>query len=1307
MNVALLLLSLAAAAGPKPTVSKPLTRPFRPPMNTVLAEGRVAKATVLVPQQAAYAPAARRFVERFRRATGAALPLMKETEFAARRPRVAALVVFGNAASGPLALRLYANELIASDSVWPGAGGFELRAIPYALDTRANILFLGGSSPKAVDAAMDAFFARLKPGPNVVVPYTIRWVCPSMSAPKPLTDAEIARRVAEVKKTLNAFRSQPYRAACGNFVSAARTYYFSGDDSYGRLCARLIRLLGRRFAEDKRIKPPTFVMHRVAMAVDQVEESRGLTDADRLAAAEWLRQLAERTMKFWEMRQAIKRYLRGDESPIWNHETHPARSLAHIIQFLRPRYDLPAADYWDAVVDHLFACQVRCGHPLEDSANYEWIVPLQTLTYVLATGRHWDYLTSPQLKRFMDYAIASHDSLGNEATHGDAWRPFGSCAASLFSLAVTFNKDPRCQFVLDRLRRGEPGLWSYPIRIPARPPQDHVGLRTFPLPRPLVAAFGIEGLPPDRVLDKAVFRSGWDRDADYLMLDGLNVGNHKHCDANAIIRFSTRRRYWLVDMDYIRAAPKHHNSLTVVRDGVAQDQCSTSRGAAQVIAEPPFAAELLHAAQARGCAFTQSRLRDDAGADWTRTIFWKAKDFFVVIDRVEARKAGDYVVRCFWRTLGKATIKDNVLHVIQKGEHRTGNDDLRVIDDQGRRVVEFVTPKARIPFDRYLDAGVYRVNIVAKGISTGADSLWLTAPDNPRRAYHLPINKYGDSAGSWEKNTAGPSIRIDKAGTQHFVITLREGPGVCMDKIILLPPKGDPIVLEAEELVKNQIEVIDEPEQHFFIVNADGSRLMLRDTFDYGHGGRDGYYAHYPYAGKITRNLAQTHVRRLRPGDAITFANLFYVRGADESKTLALRPLRAGLWALVGDSPAVVGFGPAELDGLRVGEGPFMLTTAGLLAADGAKAAPRPALLARLVKQARPAPAPETIPVLRTRRLPLLWRRRFKSQVTALAVGAPGALVGTAGGELARLDARGAVRWSRREGSRIRALAFARFAGGRAVALAGTHAGQALALDAASGETIWSYACPPFHGRTGSVGTIFPADLDGDGAQEVVAGSDDWHYHALSEQGKLLWRFNAVHACIHGAAGDFDGDGKDDIIAGSEYYGLRLCDHAGKRFGGAGGGPVVSASAAFDLDDDGADEAFIAMEDASLRCFRRGKLAWRVNVGGAATGVAPLDINGDGKPEVICASESFSVYAFKADGSLAWRTPLPECARGIAIAGGKIVVGCDDGRAYVLDARGKILASAALAAPVTAVGALGRAAVAAAGREVAAFSLSP
>jgi len=1336
----------ALAAGRAVPKSAPLTTPFRPPRETVLAAGGEARATVLVPEAAAYAAVARDVVARLETRCGVRLPM--RTEAGAAKVKTPTWIVLGNAGTGPLplaasggrfarggqtatgrcgplALRLYANKLIGSDAVYPGKGGHELRTIPLALDTGAHILFLGGSSPEGVRAAADAFFARLKPGRRIAVPYIIDWACPGMSRPKPLMDAEIARQVARTRERLGAFYRQRYRSACGSFVRAAHSFYLSGDDSYGRLAAQLVAVLATHYCEHKE-QPPTFVLHEIVMALDQVDDSAGMTDAARLQAAEWLRQMVEDTLAFWEMRYPVRWYQRGEQHLVWNHQTYPARSIAHAATYLRTRYALGAADTWHAVVENMFAGQIACDQPLEDSANYQWSVPCHTFDYVLATGRLGGYFTTGALKACLEYAIASHDSAGDEATHGDAWSVFRSSAGRLFTRAATLYNDPRYQWMLDRIGQRVPAMWSYPARLEAKEPADHVGLRVFAVHPARVAAYGIEGIAPDRVLDKAVLRSGWQPEADYLMLDGLNVGNHKHLDANAIIRFSTQRRYWLVDMDYIRAAPKHHNSIVVVRDGQAPDQSPTGKGGAQVIAQPPFAAELLCSAASRDAAVLQSRLPDYNGLDWTRSLAWRARDCFVVVDTLRARRAGRYIARCVWRTLGEATLDGNTLRVRQRGDHRTGSDDLQVTDDGDRRVVEFLTRQAEIRFERPLEPGSYAVTLAAKGVSAGADSFWLQLDDGPRLAYHIPIGRYGGSAGTHEKTTPGPTIRIDRPGPHRFVLSLRESRGPRLDKMVLAPAKGQPLVVEAEDMVKGQVRVIDEPEQHFFIAHAGGAHLKLRESFDYGQGGRDGYYAGYPYAEKMTKILTQTKVATLKKGDTLTFANLFYARGGKSFARRELRQVRPNAWVVTGDPPALVGLGPLKLDGLEVDAGMALLTPTRLLAAGATRVVPEPstlkpeaaaALLAKLLAQAKPAPQPAALPAPKAPDVPTLWRRALPSPVTALAAGPQGILCGTRGGKLMLLDRGGKTAWEHDAGSRVRSVAFATFAGGRRACLVGTHDGRARALDAATGQELWSYTCKPFSGRTGSVATIFAADLDGDGAHEAVAGSDNWHYHGLSARGKLLWRTETVHASTVGCAGDCTGDGRDDVVAGTEYYWPRVLDSSGKQIGRSSGGPVTSAVAIIDLDGDGNGEPLFGMEDCFVRCLDGRRVAWKTNVGGAPTAIEPLEAgqqrgqspSGRGTvPLIICGSESFSVYALRADGAVAWRTQLSESVNDLAVVGSRIVAGCDDGRAYVLDQAGKIRGAARLPAPATSVEQLDSAmAVISAGRHVVALLVNP
>jgi len=141
---------------PQPQKSSPLAAAFVPAREVVLAEDGMPRAMVALPQDPAYAAAARQVLARFKKALGVDLPTVPEADLLEGPPGLPCVVVCGAAHTGPFARRLYANKLIASDALYPGPGGHEFRTIPLALDTGAAVVFLGGSSPDAVLAAATA-----------------------------------------------------------------------------------------------------------------------------------------------------------------------------------------------------------------------------------------------------------------------------------------------------------------------------------------------------------------------------------------------------------------------------------------------------------------------------------------------------------------------------------------------------------------------------------------------------------------------------------------------------------------------------------------------------------------------------------------------------------------------------------------------------------------------------------------------------------------------------------------------------------------------------------------------------------------------------------------------------------------------------------------------------------------------------------------------------------------------------------------------------------------------------------------------
>ncbi|NOY82190.1 MAG: PQQ-binding-like beta-propeller repeat protein [Kiritimatiellaeota bacterium] len=1271
------------AAAVPPTTSAPLRRAYQPPTQFILARANEPRAVALVPTDSRWADAFGRVLPRIEAVLKVTFERVPEADYRSLNGKNKVVILCGNLGAGPLTQRLYANHLVASDGLHPGKNGFELRTIPDALDTGNHVLFLGGTTPAGLDAAVKELVGRVEDG----VPQLAVWR-DGDGPPARLAGATIAARLAEARKRLDSGTTgivDLYRGVCGKFQAAAQTAQIYGTPSYGKLCAAYIRFLSDNYA--RLAQPPTFTLPQLVIALDQCEENPGMTDADRLRGAELLRRIVEDAMGFWEMRNPVHRYAAREQGLVWNHETYPALGVGLAAQFMKAHYNLAAADYWAAVVENHFAGQVRSPEPLEDSANYQWTVPSHLVRYILSTGKLEAYFSNGSFEKCLDYAIASHDAAGNEATHGDAWMPFGSAAAKLLRLGAALRNDGRCMWLLKRIRPTPPGLFGYAPSCTPRVPADHVGLRIIALDPLRQKAFSADNLPPGRAVDKIVFRSGWDAQAEYMMLDGCQVGMHKHVDGNAIIRYSKGDRYWLVDMDYIRSEPRHHNSLMFTRDGVCPDFRSITRNGVQSVTTSAVAAEWVASAATRSAAVTVSRLNDYGGADWERAIFWKAGSGFVVVDRLRARAAGHYAVQLFWRTLGEATLDGDRLRMRQSPALKQDGSALRMIDDNGRKVVEFGMG-ACLYAPLSLAPGRYVVRLAAKGVDSGSDSFWVQYGEGKKVAHHIPCDRYADSSPTWEKTTQGVPLAVSRKGRRYLRVWLREGPGPKLDRILIRDAAGREIALRAANLIGVTPPPPPGSDRFFHIVNADGARRKLRQTFDYGHGGRDGYYAAYPYADKLTRVLTQTREADLDVGEELVFHNLFYTETAADAPRRELRNVAERCWLATGPSPFLVGFGPVTFGGISIPAGPFLLSEDEFLVAAAPDAEESkhsvptnlPRVLAALAASAAPPPKPVPPPAPK---LPRIKPRRvieLPDEVSAMTYRGGTLVCATRTGLVSARDAGGDERWHASLDGRVRTLAFADTAKGLFV-IAGTETAHVVALDAATGREVWRYTCRPYHGRTGSVATVFGADLDGDGKQEIVAGSDNWHYLALSAGGTRIWRRETTHAATVGAAGDIDGDGKDEILAGTEYGWPRLLDANGKSIRNLYGGPVTSAATMCDADGDDRPEPYLAMEDAFLRRVDpKTGFAWQTNCGGTITEIAPFTAK-DGATGLFCSSVSLYVTAVKGTGQVLWRTRMPDSTLCAAAMDKALAVGCDDGAVYLLTPQGKLRASAQCSAP--------------------------
>lgn len=175
----------------------------------------------------------------------------------------------------------------------------------------------------------------------------------------------------------------------------------------------------------------------------------------------------------------------------------------------------------------------------------------------------------------------------------------------------------------------------------------------------------------------------------------------------------------------------------------------------------------------------------------------------------------------------------------------------------------------------------------------------------------------------------------------------------------------------------------------------------------------------------------------------------------------------------------------------------------------------------------------------------------------------------------------------------------------------------------------WRY----FLGGKIGAGDLLPQDVDGDGQVDLafLAGGRLQLKHA---NGDLLWQSSALSLTRLVGAVDLDGDGKLDILASADdgLFVFAAADGSIEWAEPAGEMGTLSNVRVADLDGDGHPDVLIQeCGDCAKNSFQPGfvysfatgfakpKLLWKLPPldGGAGTATTLVDVDGDGRPEVM------------------------------------------------------------------------------------------
>ena len=206
------------------------------------------------------------------------------------------------------------------------------------------------------------------------------------------------------------------------------------------------------------------------------------------------------------------------------------------------------------------------------------------------------------------------------------------------------------------------------------------------------------------------------------------------------------------------------------------------------------------------------------------------------------------------------------------------------------------------------------------------------------------------------------------------------------------------------------------------------------------------------------------------------------------------------------------------------------------------------------------------------------------------------------------------------------------------------------------------------------------ADVDGDGAAEVLAGDLDWDMYCLNgSTGEEKWRFDGSFLSSPAVA-DLDEDGHPDVVFGlyDEFYCVEGSDASIKWQIPSMGDEVFTAPTIADLDGDGHLDVVVGNQNHWLYCYNGsdGSQKWSAGTGGDLVfAPAVADIDGDGTMEIVVGSYDHRVYCFNgSDGTRRWfyiTGNIIHSAATIADLNGdgvkEVLIGSYDGSLYCLN----------------------------------------
>ncbi len=563
------------------------------------------------------------------------------------------VILLGNLSDNRCVKALYYQHLLFTDRRYPGPGGYELRTLLDPFATGFNVLHVGYSDGAGLKRAGAALKEKLT---GQGCPY----LCEIQAVQFPFDPIHV-----EYFRSRTCDPADPTAYYTAPIDQKGFAAYFTGDEDLRREYNRAWQIILRQDNdEDLHLKLKTRV------SAWRLMEMTGMLD-------ESLREDAENLFYRWvESREGLARIdhptYQLPNYPRQNHGLLPAmgiRWLADFFQRYHPELERPRI--WREKADQVFsAYQSGSWKPICDGLCHGWSMSQPVmLEYGLYDDGH-GYFTSEGARKAAECAIAVVNNEGWMPSSGDSSLKRGF-QGTLLATAAEYYRDGRYLFV-----RNMAPLWrhgnldwvnylsrSFDVGLAPALPENHIGVKVIPMDPQIYHAWEIlpnkgeyrgaatrpPEVPLEQCFDRLAYRSGFDTQDEYLLIDGLGGGSHSYDDAMSIVDYEKFGVDFVVAEDnLVNNETENHSMVTVIRNG--EFEPIPSFPALETVRQEPD-----------GSVYLAMTLKDCSGTDWKREVYRIPEVGLVVQDTVTARKKGLYRVTSRLRTPGRARLEGNRL----------------------------------------------------------------------------------------------------------------------------------------------------------------------------------------------------------------------------------------------------------------------------------------------------------------------------------------------------------------------------------------------------------------------------------------------------------------------------------------------------------------------------------------------------------------------------------------------------------------------------------------------------------------------